>query len=82
MAKQIWDTLVVTHEGTAKVKRSRLNILCQEYELFRIQPQKSIINLHKRFVHLTNHFMALGKTFSNDEMYLKVLKSLTRTWQL
>lgn len=26
-AKQIWDTLVETHEGTADVKRSRLNTL-------------------------------------------------------
>lgn len=35
--KQIWVTLVETHEGTAEVKRSRLNTLSQEYELFRMQ---------------------------------------------
>jgi len=77
-AKEIWDTLVETHEGTAEVKRSRLNMLSQEYELFRMQPGESILDLQKRFVHLTNHLKALGKTLTNDELNLKVLRSLTR----
>ncbi|KAK2403254.1 hypothetical protein QL285_052708 [Trifolium repens] len=81
MAKEIWDTLVETHEGTAEVKRSRLNTLSQEYELFTMQPGESILNLQKRFVHLTNHLKALGKTLTNDELNLKVLRSLTRKWQ-
>ena len=34
-AKDMWDTLQVTHEGTTDVKRSRINILTHEYELFR-----------------------------------------------
>ena len=77
-AKEIWDTLVETHEGTAEVKRSRLNTLSQEYEMFRMQPGESIVALQKRFVHLTNHLIALGKTFTNDDLNLKVLRSLTR----
>lgn len=32
--KEIWDTLVGTHEGAAEVKRSRLYTLSQKYELF------------------------------------------------
>ena len=80
-AKEIWDTLVETHEGTTEVKRSRLNTLSQEYELFRMQPGESILDLQKRFVHLTNHLKALGKTLTNDELNLKVLRSLTREWQ-
>jgi len=80
-AKQIWDTLVETHEGTAEVKRSRLNTLSQEYEMFRMLPGESIVALQKRFVHLTNHLIALGKTFTNDDLNLKVLRSLTREWQ-
>ncbi|XP_050878843.1 uncharacterized protein LOC127082659 [Lathyrus oleraceus] len=81
MTKEIWDTLVETHEGMTEVKRSRLNTLSQEYELFRMQPGESILDLQKRFVHLTNHLKALGKTLTNDELNLKVLRSLTREWQ-
>ncbi|XP_073225568.1 uncharacterized protein [Cicer arietinum] len=38
-AKEIWDTLEVTHECTIEVKRSKLNTLSQEYELFRMMPR-------------------------------------------
>src|SRR3954468_7738423 len=81
MTKEIWDTLVETHEGTVEVKRSRLNTLSQEYELFRMQPRESILDLQKRFVHLINHLSALGKKVSTEEQNLKVLRSLTREWQ-
>ena len=33
-AKEMWDTLQVTHEGTTNIKRSRINTLTHEYELF------------------------------------------------
>jgi len=35
-AKEMWDILEVTHEGTNDVKRARKHALIQEYELFRM----------------------------------------------
>jgi len=35
-AKEIWDTLEVTHEGTNDVKREQKHTLIQEYEMFRM----------------------------------------------
>ena len=46
-----------------------------------MQPGETILDLQKRFVHLTNHLSALGKTLTNDQLNLKVLRSLTREWQ-
>ncbi|XP_073221498.1 uncharacterized protein [Cicer arietinum] len=43
-AKEIWDMLEVTHEGTIEVKRSKLNTLSQEYKLFRMLPEESILD--------------------------------------
>ena len=43
-AKDMWDTLQVTHEGTTDVKRSRINTLIHEYELFRMNQNESIQN--------------------------------------
>lgn len=78
--KEIW-TLEVTHEGTKKVKISKLNILSQEYKLFRMIPHECILDLQKIFTHLTNHLMDLEKTFTNDVLNLKVLRELSRAWQ-
>jgi len=41
-AKEMWDTLQVTHEGTTYVKRSRINTLTHEYELFRMNQNETI----------------------------------------
>ena len=41
-AKEMWDTLQVTHEGTTDVKRSRINILTHQYELFRMNQNETI----------------------------------------
>jgi len=35
-AKEMWDTLEVTHEGTTDVKRSRKHALIQECEVFKM----------------------------------------------
>ncbi|XP_068477197.1 uncharacterized protein [Phaseolus vulgaris] len=61
-AKEMWDILEVTHEGTTDVKRARKHALIQEYELFRMQKGESIYDVHKRFSHIVNHLISLVKT--------------------
>ncbi|XP_068504663.1 uncharacterized protein [Phaseolus vulgaris] len=80
-AKEMWDILEVTHEGTNDVKRARKHALIQEYEIFRMQKGKSICEVQKRFSHIVNHLMSLGMKFDEKELNIKVLKCLDRTWQ-
>jgi len=61
----MWDILEVTHEGTTEVKRARKYALIQEYELFRMQQGESIADVQKRFTHIVNHLIGLGKQFDN-----------------
>jgi len=80
-AKEMWDVLEVTHEGTSEVKRARKHALIQEYELFKMQKGESIAEVQKRFTHIVNHLMGLGKEFDKEELNIKVLKCLDRNWQ-
>jgi len=80
-AKEMWDMLEVTHEGTNDVKRARKHALIQEYELFRMQPGESIADMEKRFTHIVNHLIGLGKQFDKEELNIKILKCLDRSWQ-
>jgi len=75
------EILRVTHEGTNDVKRARNNSLIQEYEMFQMQQGETIYDVQKRFTHIVNHLTGLGKTFNTDELNIKILKSLNRTWQ-
>ncbi|XP_068486637.1 uncharacterized protein [Phaseolus vulgaris] len=80
-AKEMWEVLKITHEGIEDVKRSRKHSLIQEYELFRMQPEESIADVQKRFTHIVNHLTGLGKEFDKEELNIKVLKCLDRSWQ-
>jgi len=77
----MWDILEVTHEGTNDVKRVRKHALIQECELFRMEKGESICDVQKRFSNIVNHLMSLGKKFDQEELNIKVLKCLDRTWQ-
>ena len=77
----MWDTLEVTHEGTNEVKRAMKHTLIQEYEMFKMLKGESIAEVQKRFAHFINHLMSLGKTFDKEELNIKILKCLDRSWQ-
>jgi len=80
-AKEMWDTLKVNHEGTNNVKRARKHTLIQEYEMFRMLKGESIVEVQKRFTHIVNHLMSLGKIFDKEELNIKILKCLDRSLQ-
>ena len=80
-AKEMWDTLQVTYEGTTDVKRSRINTLTHEYELFKMFQYETIEDMQKRFTHIVNHLASLGKIFPNEDLINKVLRCLSRQWQ-
>jgi len=77
-AKEMWDTLKVTHEGTTDVKRSRINTFTYEYELFIMNQNETIQDMQKRFTHIFNHLASLRKIFPNEDLINKVLRCLSK----
>ncbi|XP_068498417.1 uncharacterized protein [Phaseolus vulgaris] len=51
-AKEMWDILEVTHEGTNDVKKERKHTIIQEYEMFKMLKGESIADVQKRFTHI------------------------------
>ncbi|XP_028105171.1 uncharacterized protein LOC114304192 [Camellia sinensis] len=80
-AKEIWDKLVVTHEGTTQVKESRVSLLVHNYELFKMKPDENISQMFTRFIDIINSLKSLGKTYTNVEIVRKVLRSLPKSWE-
>ena len=54
-AKEIWDRLEVTHEGTSQIKESKISILVYKYELFKMEPNESILGMYARFTNIVNN---------------------------
>ena len=49
--------------------------------MFRMHKGETIIEVQKRFTHIVNHLMSLRKTFDKEELNIKVLKCLDKSWQ-
>ena len=48
-AHQIWHTLQVTHEGTSKVKESKIYVLVHRFELFKMEENETISEMVTTF---------------------------------
>ncbi|CAL9105959.1 unnamed protein product [Musa textilis] len=76
---KILHTLEVTHEGTSRVKESKINLLIHSYELFYMKPIKIIGNMYTHFTDVFNGLKALYKSFSNFELVNKILRSILKS---
>jgi len=77
----MWEILDVTHEGTNDVKRATKHSLIQQYEILKMQPEENIADVQKWFTHIVNHLNGLGKVFDREELKIKVMKCLDKSWQ-
>jgi hypothetical protein len=80
-AKEIWDKLEVTYEGTNQVKESKMNMLIHKYELFVMKKDENISEMSTRFTNIVNCLKALGKIYTNQENVRKILRSLPKRWE-
>lgn len=80
IAKERWDILQITREGTTEVRRGMLDTLTHEYELIRIKAEENINQMQTQFTHIVSHMRTLEKIFSNEELVIKFLRCLNHSW--
>ncbi|GJV93646.1 zf-CCHC domain-containing protein [Tanacetum coccineum] len=59
--KEIWDTLLITHQGNSQVKDNKIDLLVQQYEQFTISEEESIDNAFARFNTIITSLKALDE---------------------
>ena len=80
LAFDIWHNLEIKHEGTIRVKDSKINLLMHDFNLFRMKPSETIGDMYTHFTNIINSLKALDKYFSNFELVNKILRSLSKNW--
>ena len=70
----------MTHEGTSRVKESKINLMLHSFELFRMKPSETIGDMFTRFTDVVKSLKGLGKSFSDFELVNKILRSLSKSW--
>ena len=81
-AYEIWQHLLVTHEGTSQVKRAKIDLLRSQYESFKMLDDESIDCMITRFTKITNALSSLGDDISNDQKVRKVIRALPTSWEI
>ncbi|XP_057756242.1 uncharacterized protein LOC130975462 [Arachis stenosperma] len=76
-AKEIWDKLQITHEGTTIVKKTRIDMLNREYKMFAMKEGESIDELFERFNTIIVGLDAIGITHFDSVLVrrMKMIKS-------
>ncbi|KAK2979096.1 hypothetical protein RJ640_005847 [Escallonia rubra] len=80
-AREMWRLLEVTHEGTNQVKETKINMLVQQYEAFKMKEHESINEMYSIFTFIINGLKLLGKIYPEKEIVRKVLRSLPKRWE-
>lgn len=79
-SKEILDKSEVTHKGIDKFKKLKVGILTLNYETFMMKPDEDIKDMFDRFTIIINELKSYGKTYPNEEVVRKMLRSLSLYW--
>ncbi|GJS69090.1 zf-CCHC domain-containing protein [Tanacetum coccineum] len=80
-AKEIWKTLLITHQGNSQVKDNKIDLLVQQYEQFVISEDESIDSAFARFNTIITSLKALDKGYSGKNYVMKFLRVLHPKWR-
>ncbi|GKC54515.1 hypothetical protein Tco_1077260 [Tanacetum coccineum] len=80
-AKEIWKTLLITHQGNSQVKDNKIDLLVQQYEQFVISEDESIDSAFARFNTIITSLKALDEGYSSKNYVRKFLKALHPKWR-
>ncbi|GAV71767.1 LOW QUALITY PROTEIN: zf-CCHC domain-containing protein/DUF4219 domain-containing protein/UBN2 domain-containing protein, partial [Cephalotus follicularis] len=77
-AKEMWDRLEVTYEGTNQVKDDKINMLVREYKMLSMKENETISSMFVRFTNIINSVQSLNKCYTNSEMVRKIIRRFKR----
>ena len=82
VAKEAWEILKISDEGTSKVKMSRLQLLVTKFENLKMKEDESIQEFHMNILDIDSAFDSLGKKMSEEKLIKKILRSLRKRFDM
>ncbi|GKA66390.1 hypothetical protein Tco_0766198 [Tanacetum coccineum] len=80
-AKEIWKTLLITHQGNNQVKDNKIDLLVQQYEQFVISKDETIDSAFARFNTIIISLKSLDEGYSSKNYVRKFLRALHPKWR-
>ncbi|GJS33105.1 zf-CCHC domain-containing protein [Tanacetum coccineum] len=76
MAKDIWQSLLITYQGNSQVKDNKIDLLIQQYEQFIILEEESIDSGFARFNIIITSLKGLDEGLSRKNYVRKFIRAL------
>nr|GEX53002.1 zf-CCHC domain-containing protein/UBN2 domain-containing protein [Tanacetum cinerariifolium] len=81
MAKEIWQSFLITHQGNSQVKNNKIDLLVQQYKQFSILEEESTDSGFARFNTIITSLKAHVEGFSSKNYVRKFLRALHPKWR-
>src|ERR1044072_7161334 len=82
VAKDACDILKTAHEGTSRVRMSRLQMLTTQFETLRMGEDQTIAEFHMQIRDIANSSFALSEKMSDEKLVRKILRSLPKRFAM
>jgi hypothetical protein len=76
IAKEAWETLEITHEGSQIVKASKIQMLVSKFEEIRMEEEETFDEFYSKLSTIRNSTINLGKKMTDVKIVKKILRSL------
>lgn len=81
-AKEIWEKLIKLCEGNAQTKENKLMVATQKFDNIKMKTGETMTQFDERFSAIVNELSMLGKSYTNREKAIKVMRALPREWDI
>ncbi|XP_073133548.1 uncharacterized protein [Henckelia pumila] len=80
--KEIWDKLIHLCEGNEQAKENKLSVATQKFDNIEMKPRESMTEFDEQVSSIVIELNALGKTYPNQKIILKVIRGLPKEWDV
>nr|GEV03884.1 putative ribonuclease H-like domain-containing protein [Tanacetum cinerariifolium] len=79
--KDVWNSLIITHQGNKYVKHNKIDLFVQKYEEFAISNDETIDCAFARFNTIITSLKVLDESFSSRNHVRKFLRAIPTIWR-
>ncbi|XP_073153420.1 uncharacterized protein [Henckelia pumila] len=80
--KEIWEKLIQVCEGNEQTKENKLSVATQRFDNIKMKSGESMSEFDERVSGIVIELNALGKTYPNRKVILKVKQGLPKEWDV
>jgi hypothetical protein len=81
-AKEVWQILETTYEGTKLVKSAKLQMLTSRFEEIKMLEEETFGEFYSKISDLRNSMVSLGKSISDVKLIRKILRYLPERFRI